>query len=109
MHLDRWREVVAQIQDNFTVEEYTKTASAEAGGETVERIIFTGPLGRLKLEFTSRPKVIDKKVSYSNRIGSQSTVEYIYSPDARTYQLLVYRWSDADDDWLPLEGQNLFD
>ena len=108
MHLDRWREIVAQIQDNFAVEEHEKFASEEAGGEEVESIVFNGPLGRLKLEFISRPKVIDKKVTYSNRIGSESVVEYIYDPTEKIYQLLVYRWSESDNDWLPLENNNLF-
>ncbi len=108
MHLDRWREVVSQIQDNFEVEEHETIKSEEAGGEDIETIVFTSQLGRLKLEFISRPKVIDKKITYSNRIGSESSVEYVYDPKEKSYQLLVYRWSEVDNDWLPLEGQNLF-
>lgn len=108
MQQDRWREVVGQIKDNFAVEEHEIIESEAGAGETTEVIIFNGPLGRLKLAFNSRPKVIDKKVSYSNRIGSESVVEYVYSPTEKIHQLLVYRWSEADDDWTPLEDKNLF-
>lgn len=108
MHLDRWREVVGQIKDNFSVEEHELLDDPEVSGGIIEFVVFNGPLGRLKLVFSNRPKVLDKKITYSNRIGSESVVEYIYSPTETVSQLLVYRWSEADDDWAPLDGQNIF-
>lgn len=107
MHQDRWRDIVGQIQDNFAVEEHETTTFEEEGGSSLERIVFESPLGRIKLEFLVRPKVLDKKVSYSNRIGSESVVEYIYDPNEKSCQLLVYRWSEANNNWLPFEAENL--
>lgn len=107
MHIDRWREVVDQIKSNFEVEENEKIKDEE-NQETKETIIFSGPLGRLKLEFFTRPKVIDKKITYSNRIGSEASVEYIFDSTEKTYQLLVYRWSEADGEWVPFEGSGMF-
>jgi len=107
MTLDRWREIVDQIKDNFAVESFDRQSDEDGLGKR-ETLIFTNPLGRLKLEFAVRPKVIDKKVTYSNRIGSEVAVDYVYSPDEVICRLLAYRWSEADDDWLPLEGQKMF-
>lgn len=102
MHQDRWREIVNQIKDNFSVEEHEKFAGDNS--EETELIVFDSPLGKVKLEFNTRPKVIDKKVSYSNRIGSEASVEFIYSAEEKVCQLLVYRWSEADNDWVPFEN-----
>ena len=107
MHQDRWRDVVGQIKDNFEVEEYEVTTSEEDGGTTLERLIFESPLGKVKMEFLVRPKVLDKKITYSNRIGSDSIIEYVYDPVEKSCQLLVYRWSEANNDWLPFDAQNL--
>ncbi len=107
MTIDRWRDIVGQIQDNFAVAEHETLNFEEEGGSSLERLIFDSPLGRVKLEFFVRPKILDKKVTYSNRIGSESVVEYIYDPTEKTCQLLVYRWSEADNSWLPFNADNL--
>lgn len=107
MNIDRWRDVVGQIKDNFSVEEHETFEFEEDGGSSLERLIFESPLGRVKMEFLVRPKVLDKKITYSNRIGSDSIIEYIYDPMEKSCQLLVYRWSEANNDWLPFDAQNL--
>jgi hypothetical protein len=63
-------------------------------------------LGRMRLELVTKPVVIDKKTTYSRRIGAETVVDYVYSPDERSTQLCVYRWSDADADWLEVDGSN---
>lgn len=107
MHQDRWRDIVGQIKDSFAVEEHETQSFEYEGGSSLERIIFESPLGKIKMEFLVRPKVLDKKVSYSNRIGSESVVEYIYDPHEKSCQLLVYRWSEADGSWLPFDSGSL--
>lgn len=106
MNFSRWQELKGEIKDKFLVEAEGQEELAEGRGAK-EFIVFTSPLDKLKLEFSRRPKVIDKKITYSNRIGSEVLVDYIYSDTEKIEQLLVYRWSEADKVWLPLE-QELF-
>ena len=106
MHLDRWKDILGQIKENFSVLEHQTLASEERGGVTTEYIVFEGPLGKMKLEFITKPKVIDKKTTYSNRIGSEVNVDYIYSPSEKVHQFFIYRWEEAEDAWRPVEADN---
>lgn len=73
----------------------------------VERIEFIGPLGQMKLERTTKPKVLDKKTLYSNRAGSDMRVDYIYSPDEVVQYMKAYKWDENDEEWTEIEAENL--
>lgn len=102
---DKWIELIGKIKDNFTVEESNKLRLEEQGGIDIEYIIFQGPLGRMKLEFITKPLVLDKKTKYSNRLGAETVVEYIYSPDEKSHKLKAYKWDESLNDWLEMEAK----
>lgn len=101
---ERWQEIVSTIEENFKVEDRGVKEVEEDGGEKIEFIIFAGPLGRMKVEWTTRPRVIDKKTTYANRIGSSVRVDYIYSPDEKIQKFKAYKWAEEQNDWLELEA-----
>ena len=45
----------------------------------------------MKVEFYERDLVLDKRVNYSNRVGSGVTVDYVYSDDEKTHNFKVYK------------------
>lgn len=102
---EKWQQTVGNIKDNFKVEEDGKLRVEEEGGADIEYIIFNGPLGRMKLEFISRPVVLDRKTKYSNRLGATTVVEYVYSLDEKTHKLKAYKWDEALNDWLEMEAK----
>lgn len=97
---------MGNIKDNFSVEEHGREHFDESGGADIEHIIFTGPLGRMKLEFISKPVVLDKKTIYSRRIGSETKVEYVYSQDEKSQKLKAYKWDSAENVWVEMEAKN---
>jgi len=103
---EKWQEIIGRIKDGFPVEETEKVHLDEEGGLDIEYIIFKGPLGRMKLEFISRPVVLDKKTKYSNRVGQQTVVEYVYSPDEFSHKLKAYKWDEAVGDWAEMEAKS---
>jgi len=105
MTQEKWQEIIGKIKDDFPVEETEKIHFDEEGGVDLEYIIFKGPLGRMKLEFITKPVVLDKKTKYSNRIGQQTVVEYVYSPDELSHKLKAYKWDEAINDWLEMEAK----
>ena len=105
MTQEKWQEIIGKIKDNFPVEETEKIHLDEEGGVDFEYIIFKGPLGRTKLEFIVKPVVLDKKTKYSNRVGQQTVVEYVYSPDELSRKLKAYKWDEAINDWLEMEAK----
>jgi len=104
MTVEKWKDIVGKIKDSFVVEDEGDEHFDERGGVDIEFIIFEGPLGRMRLEFVSKPVVIDKKTIYSNRIGSETKVDYIYSADERTTKLAAYKWNEDQDDWVEIEA-----
>jgi len=99
---EKWQDIVGKVKDNFTVAEHNKSHLDEEGGIDIEYIIFTGPLGRIKLEYLVKPVVLDKKTLYSRRIGAETKVEYVYSQEEKNYKLKVYKWDEGRDDWLEM-------
>jgi hypothetical protein len=105
MNSERWQEVKKQIQQNFSVlDDYDE--DLEPG--IAEVLEFEGPQGQMKVKYVTRPKLLDKKTSYSNRIGSGVDVKYVFSDDEFVSHLEVYVMSAETNDWQKIEAQSLF-
>lgn len=101
---ERWRDIVGNIKDKFNILEEGTDFYEDEGGVDVEYIVFSGPMGKIRLEFITRPIVLDKKTNYSNRIGSETAIKYVYSETEKSHQLIAYKWDDGEDDWLEMDG-----
>ncbi len=106
MKPEKWENLIGVFKDKFEIEEHDKKHLDEQGGTDIEFIIFKSPLGRMKLEFITKPVVLDKKTNYSQRIGSQVDVEYIYSEDEKTNRLVAYKWDEAQNEWVEINADN---
>ncbi len=105
MHPEKWKNILGHIQDNFSVEEHDTYHLEEEGGKEVEFIVFTSPLGKIRLEYVSKPVILDKKTSYTRRIGSETKVDYVYSEDEKTTKMTAFKWDEARDDWVEIDAK----
>lgn len=105
MNPEKWEQIKGNVLDNMEVEESDSYILEEENEVKIEYIIFNSPLGRTKLEFVIKPLILDKKTIYSNRIGSETKVEYVYSDTEKTYRLNVYRWDGENDDWQEIDAK----
>jgi hypothetical protein len=103
---EKWQNLIADIKDKFEVKEHNSQHLDEHGGTDIDFIIFKGPFGKVKLEFITKPLVLDKKTTYSRRIGSETKVEYVYSPDEKTHKLLAYKWDENQNDWVKIDAES---
>jgi hypothetical protein len=101
---EKWEKIKNNILDNFAVEDKGKTHIDEEGGIDIEYIVFAGPLGRMRLEYITKPVIINKKTTYSRRIGSETAVEYVYSPDEKSTMLKAYKWEEGAEEWVEMEA-----
>lgn len=106
MNQERWENLVNDIKDKFEVEDHGNKHLDEMGGTDIEFIVFKGPLGRIKLTYVTKPVVLDKKMNYSQRIGSETSIEYTYSENERTARLIAYKWDDNENDWVEIDADN---
>ena len=105
MQPDRWLEIKQELKQKFELEDEYSEEFDHGSQEVVE---FVSPMGRVKLCFVQKPKVLDKKTTYSNRIGSGVSVEYVYDLENSTYHLDVWLWSEGNQQWEKLANQNAF-
>jgi len=103
---EKWKNLIDDIDYKFKIEKQGKEHIDDQGGVDIEFVIFEGPMGKVKLEFVTKPVILDKKTNYSQRIGSQSNVEYVYSEDEKTHRLVAYKWSDTRNDWKEVNADN---
>lgn len=104
---EKWKETVGKIKDNFEIEDSGREFFEDQGGIETEHIIFNGPLGRMRLEFVSKPVVLDRKTKYSNRIGAQTIVDYVYSDSEKSRQFKAYKWDSAFNDWVEIDSKKI--
>jgi hypothetical protein len=103
MDKERWGATLDRILSEFEVVEHTKTAGSDNIGE-VETIIFVSPIGKVKLEYISRPAILDKKIIGAHRRGkSAAQVEYVYSETETTGKLNAWRYEGGD--WQVIDAQ----
>jgi hypothetical protein len=106
MTQEKWLAIKGKIMDAMEVLDRGEEHYAEEGGVDVDFIEFQSPLGKTRLEFIVKPIVLDKKTVYSHRGGSDTGVEYVYSPTEKSSRLAVYKWDDDDGEWLEISADN---
>lgn len=100
---EKWEQTKGHILDNFSDVEISDQKLLEPEMGKKEIIIFAGPLGRMKLEYYTRPVVLNRLTHGSRRIGSHTAVEYVYSPNEFSHQLKVYQLDPETEEWQEME------
>ncbi|MEK7068015.1 MAG: hypothetical protein AAB956_03390 [Patescibacteria group bacterium] len=107
MNVDKWQNIISLIKDKFSVEDEGAEELEDVPNGKIEFIIFQGPLGRMKLEYTTKPVILDKKTIGSRRIGSEASVQYIYSNTEFSNIFKAYKWEADDEEWIEMEKESL--
>jgi len=109
MTKDKWEDIVANIKDKFAVEDEGSEHLDDEGGVDIEYIVFQGPVGKMRLEFVTKPVILDKKTTYSKRIGSETKVDYVYSETEKSAKMTAYKWDEGDEEWIEMDAGALVD
>lgn len=110
MSPERWAQIKNTVQKQFGIQEQgTEDLMVQTGegpkkqGEA-EFVIFSGPMGQMKLQFQKKPKLEEKKFHFSHRQGDSARVEYRFSDSEMVYALKVYKWNEAEDEWKEIDA-----
>lgn len=113
MNPKTWEKLVFLAEEKFGIdkreEEEIEVGEHSDGSKVMgkkEIIEFTSPLGKIKVEKTSRPKVIDKKVLHTKRIGGKVAIDYVYSPTEKTEEVKIYS-QNQEGEWQEINPENL--
>ncbi len=105
MTYEHWLDLKNKTKNQFKILEEGEDF-LEPGPGTKEFIEFLGPAGKTRLELVKKPVVLDKKIHYSKRIGSSTSVEYVYDQHEQTLTLHVYIWNEVGQVWQELKSNS---
>jgi hypothetical protein len=106
---DKWGDLIESIRDKFGIDkETTEPIFVESGGQEIEAgkkeiVEFEGASGKMKLERTIKPVVLDKKLLYHKRKDG-AKAEYTFSKDEFSYHVDGYIWDETLGDWQKIEA-----
>ena len=106
MQPEKWTIIKGNIKDNFKIEDEGSEHIDDEGGIDIEYIVFQSPLGKIRLEYITKPIVLDRKTTYSKRIGSETKIDYIYSDAEKSYKLDAYKWNDKAETWEEIDSSS---
>lgn len=92
----KWLDLKDKIKEQFEIESEEEKTLDNAPDSILETLIFTSPLGKIKLEWHSRPRTLEEKTIYSNRIGSDVKIEKVYSNQERSEFLKAFKEENGD-------------
>ena len=112
MNPSKWENLIFLAEEKFGIDKKYKEDFEVAELSTGEKIMgqrqmieFEGPLGLIKLEKSSRPKIIDKKVLHTKRIGGRVAIDFVYSDEEKVEELKIYR-QDEEGKWVEFQADD---
>lgn len=104
MKQERWEQVKNLIKKKFKVLSETKTKEEE---KEIESIEFLVPLGKLKLEWVQKPKVLDVKTSHSAKRAHATArkIEQVLSKTEKVSYLKAYIWKEGN--WVEISPEKM--
>ncbi len=100
---ERWEEVIDRIKETFPVIDH-EHEDLDPGPGTREYVSFTGPAGKMRLERTVKPRVLEVRGQGSKRAGSHTAIDFHYSNSEFVHTVKAYRWDDARAEWVDMEA-----
>jgi hypothetical protein len=102
---ERWLDLRQKIISGYTVLDQGEESTAIAG-EKVNFIEWEMPGKEMRAEYHTRPKVLEKKTFYSNRIGSDIKEEFVYSNDEQVSFAKFFQKNSEDMEWQEIEAKH---
>lgn len=97
----KWVEIMDMIEERFGDAEFEKESTHEGKG-SIERMLFNGPMGEMKLERVKAPRLLGEKTQYSRRIGGDVKVDKVYSEDEVVTHVKGYKMG-TNGEWEQIE------
>lgn len=103
MNDEKWQEIIGEIKEKFGIENQGKEELE--GGGSKEWIEFNGRQGKMRLERTVKPKVLDVKTVYSKRAGTSAKIVKPVVSKTETVQFVkAYLWKDGSWEEIQMPG-----
>lgn len=104
MHDDKWKDALDHITERFTIFEQGTEPLPEYPNGKREFIVFQSPLGKVRLERTTKPRTTGQRAVTSRRIGGTTKVESLYDLHDMVHFITASRWDDGAGTWHEIDA-----
>ena len=114
--MTKWEKIIYQIERRAKIIS-SKTEEFDidvlSNGQVIkgvkEIIEFKGPKGKMRIEKIIKPKIIDKKVISTHRVGGRVAEDFVYSEDEKVETYKIYRWDKNASKWVEISYDKIED
>ncbi|MFH1099242.1 MAG: hypothetical protein V1723_05005 [Candidatus Uhrbacteria bacterium] len=100
----QWANILDRIAEKFTIEERGEEPLPDIPNGKRDFVIFTSPLGRVRLERVTKPRTIGHSAITSRRIGGAVEVKTQYDLDDLVHFLRAQRWDETAGRWVEIDA-----
>ena len=100
---EKWGEIVGKARDQFEIIDEGIEGDSRDERIVYDFIVFRSPMGEIKLERKTSPRVLDVKTFGAHKKTIGSGAEFIYSPDEIVHTFKAYKKEDGE--WSMMDGQ----
>ena len=104
---DKWKDTLDRIAEKFEVLERGEAPLPEYPNGRCEFIVFSSPVGKVRLERISKPRTVGQRSVTSRRIGGTARVESVYDLHDFVHFIRAQRWDAASGGWQEMETPKL--
>ncbi len=111
---EKWMDLLETIKDKFKIEseEFEPVVVEQNDGEETEigkihHVIFTSPMGKIKLSRKTTPLVEGRQEQYHKRSGVAMT-KFIYSETEKVHSLEAFMRNTRTDRWEKIDTKGTF-
>ena len=112
MDIDKWEALKEELNRKFKVQDqrtedlFVETEFGQVKSGSAEILEFETPMGLVKLEYETKPVVLDKKIIYSHQQGKSGRAEYKFSETEFSHKIKAYKWDDDNEEWKEIDATN---
>lgn len=108
MNDEQWGRLLDSLELKFELKKEKEDFKTEDDlghvfNNQLEKIEFATPDGEFKIERTTRPLILDKKVHYGKSSSGQGKTEYIVSDTEKSHKVSLYKYEDGD--WIEIKPE----
>lgn len=105
MNDSKWADVLDKVESQFAIEERGIEELGDVPNGKLEFVVFTSPMGRIRLERETRPRVESTKTIGGSKYGAASMVEKVYSHTDTVNDFAA--WREVGGEWEPMNADGL--
>lgn len=107
MRPDQWIDTRDRIKEQCVVIDEGEAPLEDVPNGHVAFVVFESPVGRVRLEYVTKPRTLGERAVTSRRIGGATAIEKIYDTEDMVQFLRAFRWDPDTLTWVSFRAEGI--